>query len=539
MAMQLTIRHKLIVLGLLSIAFVVTVGTTGYVAASRLGGAAQQIAVGGSALKDQMTADQAHDALRSDVLAALLAGDKPDAASQKAIRSEVDEHSKAFRDAIAQLEAHPLDPATRASVEKIKPALIAYIASANKTANLAFTDRAAADAEMPAFLAAFKTLEKGMEELSDSIDARAKAMQAASESTSSNARTAILAAIVIAIGVQITAGWLIGASIVRPVRRAVEIAETVAAGDLSSSIAVSGSGEAAQLLGALKRMNESLAKVVGTVRTSSDSIATGSGEIAAGNHNLSQRTEQQASNLQQTAASMEELTATVRNNADTARQASELAGAASEAATRGGAAVAQVVGTMAEITDASRKISDIIGLIDGIAFQTNILALNAAVEAARAGEQGRGFSVVAAEVRTLAQRSATAAKEIKSLIQASAEKVEIGSRQAGDTGRTIEDVVTQVRRVTQLIGEISAATSEQTSGIGQVSDAVNQLDQVTQQNAALVEESAAAAESLKAQAGRLVDAVALFRLVDRAASASPAGDVPFAVERSRMTAPQS
>jgi methyl-accepting chemotaxis protein len=275
---------------------------------------------------------------------------------------------------------------------------------------------------------------------------------------------------------------------------------------------VQGHGETAQLLTALKRMNDSLVSVVGTVRSSSDSIATGSSQISIGNQDLSQRTEEQASNLQQTAASMEELSATVRTNADTTRQAAQLADTASGAAAQGGVAVGQVVTTMAEITKASRKINDIIGVIDGIAFQTNILALNAAVEAARAGEQGRGFAVVATEVRTLAQRSAVAAKEIKALIQTSVEQVEIGSRQASDAGHTMDDIVAQVKRVTQLIGEISTATHEQTEGIGQVSDAVTQLDQVTQQNAALVEEAAAAAESLNAQAGQLVASVAVFHL---------------------------
>ena len=249
----------------------------------------------------------------------------------------------------------------------------------------------------------------------------------------------------------------------------------------------------------------------GPRRPSSDSIATGSSQIATGNQDLSQRTEEQASNLQQTAATMEQLTSTVKNSADTARAANQLANSARDVATQGGVVVGQVVETMDQITAASKKIADIIGVIDGIAFQTNILALNAAVEAARAGEQGRGFAVVAGEVRTLAQRSAQAAKEIKTLIGDSVEKVEAGSRLVGDAGRTMTDIVLQVRRVNDMLGEITAATSEQTTGIGQINDAVTRLDQVTQQNAALVEESAAAAESLKQQASRLVDAVAVLK----------------------------
>ncbi|MBT9456233.1 MAG: MCP four helix bundle domain-containing protein [Burkholderiaceae bacterium] len=307
-------------------------------------------------------------------------------------------------------------------------------------------------------------------------------------------------------------GWFIARSITVPIAQAVKVAQTVAGGDLGSQIVVNSRDETGQLLHALKAMNDSLVTVVGTVRQGSDSIATGSAQIATGNADLSQRTEEQASNLQQTAASMEQLSATVKNNADTARQATQLASSASVAAAKGGVVVGQVVGTMEAITASSKRISDIIGVIDGIAFQTNILALNAAVEAARAGEQGRGFAVVASEVRSLAQRSAEAAKEIKVLINDSVVNVETGSQQVGEAGRTMDDIVAQVKRVNDLIAEISAATIEQTAGIGQVSDAVTQLDQVTQQNAALVEESAAAADSLSQQAAKLVAAVSVFTL---------------------------
>ena len=289
------------------------------------------------------------------------------------------------------------------------------------------------------------------------------------------------------------------------------VANAVAGGNLTTRIDTSRAAPGS-VVAAMDHMQQSLRNVVSQVRASSDSIATGSSQIATGNADLSQRTEEQASNLQQTAASMEELTATVKTNADTARLATQLAGTATAAAGQGGVVVGQVVTTMEGITASSKKIADIIGVIDGIAFQTNILALNAAVEAARAGEQGRGFAVVASEVRTLAQRSAAAAKEIKGLISESVEKVEAGSLQVGEAGRAMNDIVSQVKRVNDLIGEISSATHEQTQGIGQVGDAVNQLDQVTQQNAALVEESAAAAESLNQQAARLVEAVSIFTL---------------------------
>jgi methyl-accepting chemotaxis protein len=338
-------------------------------------------------------------------------------------------------------------------------------------------------------------------------------MQAdAAHNTHNNARITLGALVLFAFALGIGAAVAITRSIVVPLQRAVHIASTVAQGDLSSHIEVKGSDETAQLLGALAQMNDKLADIVGQVRTSSDSIATGSGQIAAGNADLSQRTEQQASNLQQTAASMEELASTVSVNAETAGHANELAAGASAAASKGGEVVAQVVTTMQDIATSSKKIADIIGVIDGIAFQTNILALNAAVEAARAGEQGRGFAVVASEVRSLASRSAEAAKEIKTLINASVERVELGARQVNEAGLSVNEIVSQVRRVSDLINEISSATTEQSSGIAQVGDAVNQLDQVTQQNAALVEESAAAAESLRHQAAKLTDVVAVFKL---------------------------
>ena len=301
-------------------------------------------------------------------------------------------------------------------------------------------------------------------------------------------------------------------SITGPIHRAAEVAEAIRNGDLTSNIDAAGNDETAQMLRGLAEMQANLRNIVAHVRQGSEAVATASSQIASGNSDLSGRTEEQASALEQTAASMEQLGSTVRQNADNAHQANQLALNASAVAVQGGDVVAQVVGTMKGINDSSRKIADIIGVIDGIAFQTNILALNAAVEAARAGEQGRGFAVVASEVRSLAQRSADAAKEIKALITASVERVEQGTQQADLAGSTMTEVVGAIRRVTDIMGEISAASSEQSTGVAQVGEAITQMDQATQQNAALVEESAAAADSLQRQAQELVQTVAVFRL---------------------------
>ena len=304
-------------------------------------------------------------------------------------------------------------------------------------------------------------------------------------------------------------------------------------GNLATEIRVDGNAESMAALRALKVLQEETRKTIGSIRSGTHEVSTASSEIATGNQDLSQRTEQTASNLQQTASSLSQLTGNVRQSADAAAQANQLASSATQVARRGGAVVSQVVATMEEINSSSKKIADIIGVIDGIAFQTNILALNAAVEAARAGEQGRGFAVVAGEVRSLAQRSAEAAKEIKSLIGTSVDKVETGSKLVQDAGSTMDEIVASVQRVTDIIGEISAAALEQSQGIGQVNEAVTRLDQMTQQNAALVEESAAAAESLKDQAHRMTTVVANYRLdgmADIGFAAAPSAHVPAAAK---------
>ena len=370
--------------------------------------------------------------------------------------------------------------------------------------------------------------------------AGAEQSKAASERSYSVALTTLFVTAALAIAVAVVAAlWLIR-SITGPLARAVHAADLVAAGDLTVQIQADSQDETGKLLQSLDKMQQALVRTVSTVRQNAESVASASAQIASGNHDLSARTESQASALEETAASMEELGSTVRQNADNARQANQLAVSASTVAVQGGEVVSQVVETMKGITTASNKIADIIGVIDGIAFQTNILALNAAVEAARAGEQGRGFAVVASEVRSLAGRSAEAAKEIKSLIGASVERVEQGNVQAERAGQTMTEVVNAIRRVTDIMGEISAASSEQSAGVSQVGEAVTQMDQATQQNAALVEQMAAAAGSLSGQARELVEAVAVFKLAQGASgqwSAAPAHK-PVAAPAPRPAAPR-
>jgi methyl-accepting chemotaxis protein len=388
------------------------------------------------------------------------------------------------------------------------------------------------DAMLPAagaYLASMHTLNEFLGELADANIEHARA-------TLVNAQLTLAVILLVALGVGALMAWTITRSVVRPLHQAVAAAEVIAAGDLSQTTASTAKDEAGDLLRALGHMQTSLRQLVGQVRSSTDSINTASAEIATGNQDLSARTEQTASNLQQAASSMEQLTGTVKQSADSARQANQLASSAAEVAARGGSVVSQVVSTMDEINASSKKIADIIGVIDGIAFQTNILALNAAVEAARAGEQGRGFAVVAGEVRNLAQRSAEAAKEIKGLIGTSVDKVESGSKLVADAGQTMNEIVASVQRVTDIIGEITAAASEQSDGIGQVNTAVTQLDQMTQQNAALVEESAAAAESLKDQAVRLAQVVGTFR-IDAGAAIAPVAMAAMAAPSKPAAAP--
>jgi methyl-accepting chemotaxis protein len=422
-------------------------------------------------------------------------------------RGDADKAWSSYAATITQGEEHDLAKATAQAQVAYRLLAERAMAQARQGDNAGATAIYRGDGRV-----AFDGLRDALKRLAEFQSQGAQAAYDQSQQDYRHTQWAVMGTLAAVLALGAGLAWGITRSITQPIREAVRVAETVASGDLRARVRNDRNDETGQLLGALARMNDNLLRIVSDVRLASDSIATGSTQIATGNQDLSQRTEEQASNLQQTAASMEQITQTVKHNADAAQQARQLARSATGAAEHSGEVVGQVVSTMDEISQSSRKIADIIGVIDGIAFQTNILALNAAVEAARAGEQGRGFAVVASEVRALAQRSAGAAKEIKSLIHASVDRVQAGTTLVSNAGTAIADVVMQVQRVNDLVGEISAASHEQSQGIGQVGDAVSQLDQVTQQNAALVEESAAAAESLKHQAAHLARTVAVFKV---------------------------
>jgi methyl-accepting chemotaxis protein len=512
--MKLTIKSQLVLLNVAATFCIAVVALIGYLAITSLDGAMDDISGNGSAMKDQMAADQTHDALRADVIAALLAASQNDAAQRDEIKHDVAEHLALFRKLMGSMEQRTDNPDIRRAMERVRPDVDAYLKSAADQVALAFTDAAAAQQAQPEFMKRFHTLEKSMGELSDLIEKQSDGTRERGDATVVQSKSRVLLVSLIAAAICVAASVALMRSISRPLDEAMTFADLIAKGRLDAVLDVDDKDrtEIGRLKRALQAMRTSLHKIVGEVRGGTESMVTASSEIADGNLDLSRRTEMQASALEETASSMEQLTQTVRQNADHARQANQMAISASEVAVKGGTVVSQVVETMGTINEASRKIAEITGVIEGIAFQTNILALNAAVEAARAGEQGRGFAVVASEVRNLAQRSNSAAKDIKQLIAASVEQVGVGSRLVAQAGTTMQDVVASVNRMTDIMGEITAASREQEDGIAQVNKAVVEIDSTTQQNAALVEEAAAAAGSLRSQADTLRALVSAFSL---------------------------
>ncbi|MFD2365524.1 methyl-accepting chemotaxis protein [Pseudoduganella sp. GCM10020061] len=518
--MKLTIKNRLILSNVLSLVFLTIVGLIGFDAVRRLDNAMADISSNSLAMKDQLQADQAHDALRADALASQLAMASGDQAQRAEVTRQIREHADSLQKLLAAMEARTTDPELKRGIAQVKPDAEAFLKSAAGVAAVNWDEPYTAQEKFEAFQKHFSRFGTSMEGLSERMEAHSTATAQRADEVVAAARIQLAIVAGLAVLVTLVLGVLTKNAIIRPLDEVIDFASRVSSGDLGFDLDADKDDhtETGRLKHALSSMRGNLHQIVSRVRAGTDSIATASQEIAAGNQDLSVRTETQASSLQETASTVEELTTTVKQNADNARQANQLALSASGVAVKGGSVVAKVVTAMDSIDDASRKIADITGVIEGIAFQTNILALNAAVEAARAGEQGRGFAVVASEVRNLAQRSNTAAKEIKQLISTSAEHVDQGAKLVDEAGTTMQEIVDSVRRVTDIMSEISAASHEQESGIEQVNHAVTQIDTVTQQNAALVEQAAAAAEAMRAQAAELADIVSIFKLDNAGAS---------------------
>jgi methyl-accepting chemotaxis protein len=506
------LRNQILSLGLGGALAAAMVGGIGLLSANKLAGSLDQTVSISLQLQSAQEADMMHDAIRSDVLLAVLGATNKDAAQIKEAQAGLAEHTSKFDKALIDLGALPISDDVKAKLDNTLPAVKQYTEAGASAVNMATKDLASAQAAIPEFQRRFDALEKLMGEQGDAIESDGLAQNVIIQSNVKAARLQVMVSLILATVAMVFAALWLTRRLVQPMYHAVKVADQMAQGNLSTSVQASGNDESRQLLHALSTMQSNVGGMVRNVKSTAEGVAIASAEIAQGNHDLSSRTESQASALEQTAASMEELSSTVKQNADNAKQANQLAMSASTVAVKGGEVVAQVVDTMKDINDSSRKISDIISVIDGIAFQTNILALNAAVEAARAGEQGRGFAVVASEVRSLAGRSAEAAKEIKALIGASVQRVEHGTSLVDQAGATMTEVVSSIRRVTDIMGEISAASSEQAAGVAQVGEAVTQMDRATQQNSALVEEMAGAARNLNAQAQELVQSVAVFKL---------------------------
>jgi methyl-accepting chemotaxis protein len=518
----ISIRQRLAVAFAIFIALLVLMATLGAWRLASLGSVATRIATVDTRV--ERLVGEWFGETKTNAALALVITHTDDADLQRILTPQFDAGTQRLAAQRKQVEALLQAPQAKALYEKVNASRTAYEKARDMILDRKMTgqrDEAVKllDTVMMPAMVAYQASVQAMVDYYEKDVARSAAAASANAQDGRNVFIAVCAAGVL---LAILFSWLITRSITGPIGQAVATAKRVAGGDLTIHAQSASRDETGQLLRALAEMTQGLRTLVSEVASGAHTVSDTSAQIAQGNLDLSQRTEEQASTLEETASSMEELTSTVTQNAHNARQASQLAVGASEVARKGGQVVGQVVSTMTGISESSRKISDIIGVIDGIAFQTNILALNAAVEAARAGEQGRGFAVVAAEVRSLAQRSAAAAKEIKSLIGDSVSKVDAGTRLVDAAGKTMEEIVTSVKTVSDLIAEIAAASQEQSSGIGQVSTAVNQMDQVVQQNASLVEEATAATESMKEQAASLLRMVSRFDLGGQSAEPAPA-----------------
>ncbi|MFZ3287537.1 MAG: methyl-accepting chemotaxis protein [Telluria sp.] len=524
------IKTQLIGFGAMSFVFLLAVGGAGIWNARHMSVAVRTNEVSAASMRNHMQADMLHDTLRSDVLGAALAGSQKKSDARADIETQLNGHLDSFRDVMAANEALPLTSDIMRAIATVRPLLEVYAKQSKEMVTLAFDKPEEIDARMPGFSQAFTTLEREMAVLSDLIAKETARATEAATSSSSMAQQVMISGLIGAMLFMVVITTWITIRIMASVRLVQQGVEQLTSGD----------GDLNRRLPALEgefhgigiEFNAFIARIAGiiaSVTTSATTIASATAQIAAGNLDLSGRTESQASSLEETASAMEEMTATVKNNADNARHANELVLTASEVAVQGGSIVAQVVRTMTSINDSSGKIVDIIGVIDGIAFQTNILALNAAVEAARAGEQGRGFAVVASEVRNLAQRSAAAAKEIKVLIGHSVDTVGAGSKLVDEAGQTMDKIVNSVKEVVRIMSDISTASLEQSSGIEQINHAIMDMDGRTQQNAALVEEAAAAAASLQEQAAKLVQVVSVFKLGAQGQSETAAAAAPHPV----------
>jgi methyl-accepting chemotaxis protein len=520
--MRIGVRTKLLGLALLSSVMLAAVGAMGYWALWRQSGEMAEVSANLVAMRNHLTADMMHDALRGDVLAAIVKKDldreQIHSKENREIIRDLEEHMTLFRSMLQENAGLPLNADIKAGLTRIQPALDRYIQSANRITNLALQDQTAAVKQLPGFFTDFEQLEVELESLSELIEKSAAAVEQGAKDGVRQAEIIVLCVTTVTLVMLFTISLLLATRFTRSLQRLLDGSRGIAAGDLGTVIEIDNADEVGDLGRVMNDMRGKLQSIVTGVKEGATNISHGATEIAHGVNDLAQRTEEQASSLEETASSMEQMTSTVKQSADSTFQTNELARAALQEAEQGGAIVNQTVTAMSAISISSNKIADIIGVIDEIAFQTNLLALNAAVEAARAGEQGRGFAVVAAEVRNLAQRSAAAAKEIKILIEDGVSKVKTGTELVQQSGETLGRIIASINKVAGIVAEISAASQEQSGGIEHINKAIIQMDEMTQQNAALVEEASAASKAMEEQAQGLLRQIAFFRVEQTAAA---------------------